>query len=48
MGEIRVEGNRGRDGPVKKWIGVIGKYMKARGVDEDMVRNMKGGRKEYV
>lgn len=33
----RVEGNQERDRPKIKWMGVIEEYMRARGIDEDMI-----------
>lgn len=44
MREITPEGNWERGRSKKKWMEVIGKYMRAYGVDENMVRYREGCR----
>lgn len=47
IGEIRIEGNRGRGrGPKKKRMEVITEDMRACGVGEDVVRDKDGWRRK--
>lgn len=45
MGEIILEGNRGRGKPRKMWMEVITKDMRACDIDDDMIRDSDGRRR---